>query len=72
MPALCVGQPCHYDPEGRHQTLSAMYPTLNSFKPCDLPTLLSSLHAITPLLDSLTDVGSSQPMPTSRIPSRSK
>lgn len=56
MPALCVGQPCHYDPEGRHQTLSAMYPTLNSFKPCDLPTLLSSLHAITPLLDSLTDV----------------
>ncbi|WP_095146413.1 AraC family transcriptional regulator [Pseudomonas sp. Irchel s3b6] len=33
-----------------------MYPSLNAFKPCDLPTLLDSLAPIAPLLDTLADV----------------
>ncbi|EJN27493.1 DNA-binding domain-containing protein, AraC-type [Pseudomonas sp. GM78] len=33
-----------------------MFPSLNHFKPCDLPTLLNSLQAIATLLDTLTDV----------------
>ncbi len=33
-----------------------MYPSLNSFQPCDLPTLLGSLQPIAPLLDTLADV----------------
>lgn len=33
-----------------------MYASLTTFKPCDLPTLLSSLQPIAPLLDTLTDV----------------
>ena len=33
-----------------------MYVSLNSFQPCDLPSLLSSLQPIAPLLDTLTDV----------------
>ncbi|WP_053145219.1 AraC family transcriptional regulator [Pseudomonas sp. P97.38] len=33
-----------------------MYPSLNSFTPCELETLLGSLHAIAPLLDTLADV----------------
>ena len=33
-----------------------MYPSLNNFQPCDLPTLLGSLQAIAPLLDTLADV----------------
>ncbi|AMB88366.1 AraC family transcriptional regulator [Pseudomonas agarici] len=33
-----------------------MYTSLNRFKPCDLATLLSSLNAIAPLLDTLADV----------------
>ncbi|MCS5517207.1 PAS domain-containing protein [Pseudomonas qingdaonensis] len=45
-----------YDPEGAHQTVSAMYVSLNSFQPCDLPSLLSSLQPIAPLLDTLSDV----------------
>ncbi len=35
---------------------SAMYPSLSTFKPCDLPTLLNSLQPIAPLLDTLADV----------------
>lgn len=35
---------------------SAMYPSLSTFKPCDLPTLLNSLQPIAPLLDTLSDV----------------
>jgi hypothetical protein len=33
-----------------------MYPSLTTFKPCDLPTLLNSLQPIAPLLDTLSDV----------------
>ncbi|QBF27093.1 AraC family transcriptional regulator [Pseudomonas tructae] len=33
-----------------------MHATLNHFAPCDLPTLLSSLQPIAPLLDTLNDV----------------
>ncbi|MCI0997625.1 AraC family transcriptional regulator, partial [Pseudomonas corrugata] len=33
-----------------------MYPSLMSFTPCDLGTLLHSLQSIAPLLDTLTDV----------------
>ena len=33
-----------------------MYPSLSTFKPCDLPTLLNSLQPIAPLLDTLADV----------------
>ena len=33
-----------------------MYASLSHFKPCDLPTLLSSLQPIAPLLDTLLDV----------------
>ena len=33
-----------------------MFPSLNQFKPCDLPTLLSSLQPIATLLDTLADV----------------
>lgn len=33
-----------------------MYASLTTFKPCDLPTLLSSLQPIAPLLDTLSDV----------------
>ncbi|MNF81778.1 AraC family transcriptional regulator [Pseudomonas sp. BF-R-01] len=33
-----------------------MFPLLNQFKPCDLPTLLSSLQPIATLLDTLADV----------------
>ena len=35
---------------------SAMYPSLSTFKPCDLPTLLNSLQPIAPLLDTLAEV----------------
>ena len=45
-----------YDRAGCHQASNAMFPSLNTFKPCDLPTLLASLQPIAPLLDSLTDV----------------
>ncbi len=45
-----------YDPGGHPQTPSAMYPSLTTFKPCDLPTLLNSLQPIAPLLDTLSDV----------------
>src|SRR3546814_15363172 len=38
------------------QKPDAMYPTLTSFAPCDLPTLLNSLQPIAPLLDTLSDV----------------
>ena len=48
--------PSHYDPGGRHQAPNAMYPSLTTFKPCDLPTLLNSLQPIAPLLDTLSDV----------------
>ena len=33
-----------------------MFPSLTTFKPCDLPTLLGSLQPIAPLLDTLSDV----------------
>lgn len=33
-----------------------MYLSLNTLKPCDLPTLLASLQPIAPLLDTLVDV----------------
>lgn len=33
-----------------------MYASLTTFKPCDLPTLLSSLQPIAALLDTLSDV----------------
>ena len=49
-PGLSRRAPDLYDPEGAHQTASAMYVSLNSFQPCDLPSLLSSLQPIAPLL----------------------
>ena len=55
-PGLSRRAPDLYDPEGAHQTVSAMYVSLNSFQPCDLPSLLSSLQPIAPLLDTLSDV----------------
>ncbi|WP_093414825.1 MULTISPECIES: AraC family transcriptional regulator [unclassified Pseudomonas] len=33
-----------------------MFPSLNTLKPCDLPTLIASLQPIAALLDTLTDV----------------
>ncbi|KPA87904.1 transcriptional regulator, AraC family [Pseudomonas asplenii] len=55
-PGLPATPTDHYDPGGCHQMPAAMYASLNSFKPCDLPTLLNSLHSIAPLLDTLADV----------------
>lgn len=48
--------PSLYDPGGHPQTPGAMYPSLTTFKPCDLPMLLNSLQPIAPLLDTLSDV----------------
>ncbi len=55
-PGLSGTAPSLYDPKDRHQAFNAMYVSLNSLKPCDLPSLLSSLQPIAPLLDTLSDV----------------
>lgn len=55
-PGVSAGEPNDYDPADCHQTDSTMYASLSLFKPCDLPTLLSSLQPIAPLLDTLSDV----------------
>ena len=53
---VSVMRPSLYDPEVALGPPSAMYPSLTTFKPCDLPTLLSNLQPIAPLLDTLSDV----------------
>lgn len=55
-PGVSAAASALYDPAGAHQTAGAMYVSLNSLTPCDLPSLLSSLQPIAPLLDTLTDV----------------
>ena len=56
MTGVSVVRPSLYDPEVTLGPPSAMYPSLTTFKPCDLPTLLSNLQPIAPLLDTLSDV----------------
>ena len=56
VPGVSVMRPSLYDPQVALGPPSAMYPSLTTFKPCDLPTLLSNLQPIAPLLDTLSDV----------------
>lgn len=55
-PGVSVTLPSLYDPGGHPQPPSTMHPSLTTFEPCDLPTLLNSLQPIALLLDTLSDV----------------
>jgi len=56
VPGVSVVPPSLYDPGVALGSPSAMFPSLTTFKPCDLPTLLCNLQPIAPLLDTLSDV----------------